>query len=104
MSKFSRILFADGKIICNKFQNYTPTNKFHSKNLILGLLQTQKFTKLAFINDYSVGNCSHDEISTFSIVKKQYSTEKFNNVFKICNNTTQLENAVNRLFYKHSTP
>src|SRR6266498_2477222 len=102
MSKFSR-LFA-GRIICNKVSNYTPTTKLQSRNLVFKPSKNRDLTKLTSIND-NVNDYSQDEPSIISMIqKKQYSTERFNNVFKHCKNITQLENAVNRLFYKHHTP
>ncbi|RIA98989.1 hypothetical protein C1645_748228 [Glomus cerebriforme] len=103
MSKFSRIYFV-GSRINSKFQSYAQNTKFQSKKHVLGFLQTRKFTNLASVN-YHVDNCSNDEASTFSIIsKKQYSTECFSQSFKYCNDISQLENAVNRLFRKHHIP
>ncbi|CAG8524986.1 9402_t:CDS:1 [Funneliformis mosseae] len=85
------LLIADGRIICSKLPR-TSLIKFQARCLAFTLSQDRK-------------NIAKLDESTFSIIqKKHYSTESFNKVFKYCKNITQLENAVNRLFYKHHTP
>ncbi|RGB38540.1 hypothetical protein C1646_692087 [Rhizophagus diaphanus] len=103
MSKFSKIYFADVKMIYGRFQSYTKIN-FYSKYPALRFLQTRKFTKLASIND-NLDNCLRDETPTFFMIpKNQYSTGSFDKLFKSCDNITQLENLVIRLFHKYHIP